>query len=107
MGVSADSPGMLTPFRRMLGLPFTLLSDPQLSCADSYGVGTVGATHPMALTYPKNRFLQPALLIWRRDGSLAHQWLQRSKITNLYGASNRPSPAQILELVSEAAQPAT
>jgi len=100
-GVAADSPQQLTRMRSKLAIPFTMLSDPQLTTADQLQVVT-SSRHPMARKYPRKAFLQPGLFIWRETGELVYQWRQTPKITNLFGASNRPTPEQILELTETA-----
>lgn len=92
-GVAADSPEQLTRFREEIGIPaaFGLLSDPDLTTADLLGV-QISKRHPKAKSYPRKAFLQPGLFIWRKDGSVAYQWRQTPKITNLFGAANRPAP---------------
>jgi hypothetical protein len=60
----------------------------------------VSVLHPTVRTYPKRSFLQPALFVWRRDGTLAHRWCQtESSLTNLYGARGRPRADQVLQVV--------
>lgn len=99
-GVAADSARQLARFRDRYGLPCTMLSDPELVTAGALGVRTM-SKHPMSLTYPRKAFLQPAMFVWLRDGTLVHQWIQTPKITNLYGASNRPSPEQLVQLIRQ------
>lgn len=108
LGVSADTPARLQKFREKLELPFTLLSDPMLTTAAALGVPVatkanfvaVSVLHPTVRTYPKRSFLQPALFVWRRDGTLAHRWCQtESSLTNLYGARGRPRADQVLQVV--------
>jgi peroxiredoxin len=110
LGVCADTPPVLKQFRERLGLPFTMLSDPQLLTAAALDVPTASkanlwataALHRVVLTYPKKSYLQPSLFIWTRDGTLAHEWRQtESSLTNLYGARGRPTGAQVLERVRE------
>ena len=108
LGVSADTPARLQKFREKLELPFTLLSDPMLTTAAALGVPVatkanfvaVSVLHPTVRTYPKRSFLQPALFVWRRDGTLTHRWCQtESSLTNLYGARGRPRADQVLQVV--------
>lgn len=55
--------------------------------------------HPRALpALPKKAFLQPAVFVWRA-GELRYGWRQRETITNLFGARNRPTTAQLLDIV--------
>ena len=75
-GVSADDPERLARFRAELGIPYTMLSDPDLTCAEILGVAT-SSRHPMASRYPRGAFLQPGLFVWRRDGSEVHRWVQK------------------------------
>ncbi len=61
------------------------------------------ALHPIILSYPKRSFMQPALFVWRQDGTLAHQWRQtESSLTNLYGARGRPRAEQVLDIARAA-----
>ena len=110
LGVSADTPARLQKFREKLELPFTLLSDPMLTTAAALGVPVatkanfvaVSVLHPTVRTYPKRSFLQPALFVWRRDGTLTHRWCQtESSLTNLYGARGRPRADQVLQVVRD------
>lgn len=111
IGVCADKPAALAAFRDKLALPFTLLSDPMLVTAGKLDVPTAtranlwatAMLHPIVRTYPKKSFLQPSLFVWRRDGTLAHEWRQtESSLTNFYGARGRPTAEQILDIVRRA-----
>lgn len=97
-GVAADSPEQLRAMRDKLSIPQTLLSDPDLRCAEVFKVAT-SRRHPMARRYPRGAFLQPALFVWQSSGELVYQWRQTPKVTNLFGASNRPTPEQTLEIL--------
>lgn len=110
-GVCCDDVDTIAAFRARLKLPYTLLSDPLLTCADSLAAPVSNrrsfysayALHAKELArYPAKRFFQPALFVWRRDGSLAYEWRQRSKISNLYGATGRPSAAHVLAHIRDA-----
>jgi len=96
LGVSADAPATLSKFVAKHSLPFTLLSDPQLETARQLEVPT-SSRHPMARKYPARAFLQPALFIWRADGTLAHQWRQTPSLLTFYGARGRPGPDDVLD----------
>lgn len=87
---------------RRYELPYTQLSDPQLEIAARLDVPTLGPPHPASLKYPKRAFLQPALFIWLRDGTLAHQWRQTPSLKTLYGARGRPSPEDVLRHTRDA-----
>jgi peroxiredoxin len=110
LGVSADTSVHLQSFREERDLPFTMLSDPMLTTAAALDVPVatkanflaVSLLHPSVRTYPKRSFMQPALFIWRRDGTLAHRWRQtESSLTNLYGARGRPRADQVLQVVRD------
>ena len=107
-GVAADTPERLRAFRDQLALPFTQLSDPMLATADTLespratraNLLATMVLHPVVRTYPRKSFLQPALFVWRRDGTLAHEWRQtESSLTNLYGARGRPTADQVLGIL--------
>lgn len=107
-GVSADTCARLRQLREELRLPFSMLSDPMLTTADVLQVPTASKAnliatsvlHPIVRTYPKRSFLQPALFVWRGDGTLVHAWRQtKSGLTNLYGALGRPHADQVLQIV--------
>ena len=113
LGVAADTPERLGAFRAELSLPFRMLSDPMLETARVFDVPTASRAnyaatavlHPMILSYPERSYLQPALFVWRGDGTLAHAWRQtESGLTNLYGARGRPAPEQVLEIVRSIAE---
>jgi len=99
--VATDASDTLERFRDKHQLPFTLLSDPELRCADALEVPT-SARHPMALTYPKRAFLQPALFVWLRSGELAYAWRQTPRLKNLFGAAGRPSGEDVRRITAEA-----
>jgi peroxiredoxin len=100
LGVSADSPEELAQMREKHGIPFTFLSDPQLTCHEQLDV-PVSRRHPKARSYPRKAFLQPALFVWRQDGTVAYEWRQTPRITNLFGASSRLPASQVLSIVRD------
>jgi peroxiredoxin len=109
-GVSADTVPALRRFREDSDLPFTMLSDPMLATAAALEVPiatkanyfAVSLLHPTVHSYPKRSFLQPALFVWRGDGTLAHRWCQtESSLTNLYGARGRPRADQVLQVLRD------
>jgi peroxiredoxin len=100
LGVAADSVKQLQVFSKLHEIPYTLLSDPQLTMAETLEVPTFNK-HPMSPTYPKGAFLQPAFFVWSQDGKLVYQWRQTAKLKNLFGASGRPSPEQIISIARE------
>ena len=115
LGVSADTPADLRRFREKLDLPFTMLSDPMLATASALDVPVasranftaVSVIHPTVRTYPRRSFMQPALFVWGRDGTLRHQWRQtESSLTNLYGARGRPRADSRGEFLGNLAEPA-
>jgi hypothetical protein len=107
--VAADTPDTLRAFRSEYELPYTLLSDPQLVSAEaldtpvSTAKGYYGALalHPSIRHYPRKAFLQPALLIWK-GSDLRYEWRQTEKLRNLFGATGRPSGADVVRLVTDA-----
>lgn len=108
VGVAADTPETLKQFRADLGLDYLMLSDPQLVCGQELDTPVTTrksyygslALHPEIRDYPRKAFLNPALFIWR-DGDLVYEWRQTESVLNLFGARGRPSPAQVLDIVSE------
>jgi hypothetical protein len=69
--------------------------------ADALDVPT-SSKHPMARAYPKKAFLQPALFVYRPDGTLVHAWRQTPGLLNVYGAAGRPSGADTLRIAEAA-----
>jgi len=87
-----------------------MLSDPMLLAAEAldspvstkHTFAVTLPLHPVALpALPKKAFLQPAVFVWH-EGKLVHQWRQSEKITNLFGARNRPTAAQLLDIARKA-----
>ena len=107
IGLAVDTPERLATFRDRHDIPYVMLSDPKLSSAVPLGIpvsskanfAATATIHPVLLTYTKKAYLQPALFIWLRDGTLACQWRQTSKLSNLLGARGRPTGDQIVEIV--------
>jgi peroxiredoxin len=107
--LAADTPARLAAFRDQHDLPYTMLSDPDLTSAEMLDIPVSSlanfaatlALHPVLLTYPKRAYLQPAVFVWLRDGTLAYEWRQTSKLSNLFGAKGRPTGGQIVDIVRE------
>lgn len=91
---SADPPEVSEKFRQDLGLTFPILSDPQLTLAQSLKVPTFNK-HPQALRYPKRAFLQPSVFIWNAQGKLLFEWRMKAGLWNLFGAVKRMAPEEI------------
>ena len=107
--MAADARDVLKKFHDRLRSPHVMLSDPMLLTGELLdspvsSKPTFAATlplHPEALpALPKKAFLQPAVFVWQ-NGKLAHEWRQTEKITNLLGARNRPTAAQLLSWVKK------
>jgi peroxiredoxin len=105
--VCAETVEQIAEFKGRLRLPYTLMSDRDLLCADKLGVPLTGlrgytgslALHPIGVPMFKHRkFLQPSVFIWRKDGTRAHSWKQAETMKNLYGARGRPTGEEIVEL---------
>ena len=107
-GVAADAPDVIKKMVDELDLPFTMLSDPQLICGDTLNAPLASRKsyitslpiHPEIRAYRRRSYLQPAIYIWKSD-RIRHQWRQTEKLTNLYGARNRPRGADILRLATD------
>ena len=101
IGVSADPPAVNKAFCSKHRLPFLILSDTEARIAELLFVPT-STKHPMALMrgYP-NGFLQPAVFIFDAEGNKRFEWIQKPKVKNLFGASKRISPQEILEKATE------
>jgi hypothetical protein len=94
--VSADSPAASRRYREKRQLPFTCLADEDHRVADRFAI-PIGRWHPMAWGY-QDGFTQPAILAYRGDEGI-YAYVAEPKLTNLYGASGRPSPEQVLEAI--------
>jgi hypothetical protein len=87
-------------------LSFKMLSDPQLISADRLDLPvatpktyySARAWHREIRRYPKPSFLQPALLVWKRQ-DLVYEWRQAETLMNLLGARGRPSGSEVFDIV--------
>ena len=97
-GISADGPAALQRFteRCQIDPRIEMLSDPELATHEAWNI-PLGRKHPMARRYPRKAFLQPAVLLFDRSGSERFDWRVRPGLLNLYGATGRISPSEILE----------
>ena len=96
LGLSADKPKALRKFTKKLDTSYTFLSDPKLTAHDKLDV-PVQRAHPMAPTYKKGAFLQPAIFIWTPDGRLRWHWYNDSRMGTLYGATGRITAKTVLK----------
>ena len=101
IGVSADPPEVNKRFRNKHRLPFPILSDPHARIAGPLKIPT-STKHPMAKMrrYP-NGFMQPSFFLFGPGGEMKFEWIQNPKATNLFGATRRLSPEEILEKSKE------
>ena len=97
--ISTDSPSQSLKFKRSKRAGFTFLSDEDHQVADQYGV-PVQRNHPMSHTY-RDGFIQPAVFAYKKDEPV-FEFIQKPKAINLWGASGRPSPEQILKILRKA-----
>jgi len=108
IGLASDTEAQLHEFRADHDLPFEMLSDPMLITGEALDVpisskkGYLGALslHPVIRHLPKKAFLQPAFFVWS-GRELRYEWRQTEKLRNLFGATGRPSPEQILALTGD------
>jgi len=101
LGVSADPPKVNSRFQEKYQLPFEFLSDPLAELATALGV-PLSTKHPMAKVRKyTNGFTQPAVFILEPAGNILFSWVQNPKITNLFGATRRMEPDEILSKVQE------
>ena len=77
-------------------IDFDLLSDEDHAIADLYKI-PIQSVHPKAKDY-QDGFIQPAVFVFRGEEEI-FTFIQKPKILNLWGATGRPSPEQILEAV--------
>ena len=92
--VSVDSPADSRRYREKRGIPFRCLADEDHRVADRFAI-PIGRWHPKAWGY-QDGFTQPAILGYRGDEGI-YAYVAEPKLTNLYGASGRPSPEQVVE----------
>jgi peroxiredoxin len=94
--ISADSPKSNQRFRKKMKIDFDLLSDEDHAIADRYTI-PIQRVHPKANDY-QDGFIQPAVFVFRGEEEI-FSFIQKPTILNLWGASGRPTPDQILEAV--------
>jgi peroxiredoxin len=101
VGVSADPPEVNEKFRKKHGLPFPVLSDTHARITGPLRIPT-STKHPMAMMrgYP-NGFMQPAFFLFDSEGGKKFEWIQNPKVKNLFGATKRMTPEEILEKSKE------
>ena len=108
--MAADAQDVLKKLHDGVRSPHVMLSDPMLLTGEALdspvsSKATFAVTlplHPVALpALPKKAFLQPAVFVWHK-GKLVHEWRQSAKMTNLFGARNRPTATQLLDIVKKA-----
>jgi hypothetical protein len=58
--------------------------------------------HPATKKY-QDGFIQPAVFVYRGETEV-FTFVQKPKMTNLWGAARRPEPAQVLDTVEKASQ---
>lgn len=104
-GIATDTQEQLSDLRLALDLPFTMLSDPLLTSAKAFDIpvssktsyATSLALHPVIRHLPKRAFLQPSFFLWSGKEQ-RYAWRQTEKLRNLFGATGRPSPQDILDI---------
>jgi peroxiredoxin len=99
--ISADHPKASAKLQDKLKTDFIYLSDPQLEITEHLNIKT-SSHHPMARTYPIKQFMQPAVIIWDREGQSVFEWTIQPKLTNLFGAAKRMTVDEILAKAKEA-----
>ncbi len=62
--------------------------------ADAWGI-PISRKHPSARMY-SDGFIQPAVIVTRGEQRV-FTFIQKPKMTNLWGAARRPEPAQVLK----------
>lgn len=97
--ISCDSPEANQRFRKKLSIPFPLLTDRDHAVADRFGI-PIARKHPKAWLfsdYPDG-FIQPAVFAYLGEEE-AFRFIQTPSTVNLWGAANRPDPAQVVAAV--------
>ena len=94
--ISVDSPEASRRYRERRGIPFRCLADEDHRVADRFAI-PIGRWHPKAWGY-QDGFTQPAILAYAGEQGI-FAYVAEPKLTNLWGASGRPSPEQVLEAI--------
>jgi peroxiredoxin len=92
--ISADPPERSKDFKVGRRVDFTFLSDVDHAVADIYNI-PIQRSHPMSHTY-KDGFIQPAIFAYKGEEAI-FEFIQTPKASNVWGASGRPSPKQVLK----------
>lgn len=96
--ISADPPAKNRSFwREKTGVTWPTLADEDHAVADQFAVPIQRKVHPAAKRY-KDGFIQPAVFVYRGEEEL-FRFIAIPKFTNLWGASGRPEPKQVLDEV--------
>ena len=96
--ISADPPQKNRDFKAGKRVDFTFLSDVDHAVADVYNI-PIQRSHPMSPTY-KDGFIQPAIFAYKGEEEI-FKFIQMPKPSNIWGASGRPSPKQVLKELQE------
>ncbi len=94
--ISADPPEASRKWRTEWAIPFVMLSDPDHAIADRYAIA-ISRRHPTARKY-RDGFIQPAILAYRGEEEI-YRFIAVPGLMNLYGATGRPSPGEILAAI--------
>ena len=99
--LSADSQRSNAKFRTTMRLPeeWPLLSDVDHAVADQYTI-PISRKHPQSKKYADG-FIQPAVFVYGKDEPM-FTFIQKPGMMNLWGASGRPSPKQVVAAVRKA-----
>lgn len=96
IGITNETPQVLKGWRDKHKLPFTFLSDQQMTMEHTLGIATTKSGHPMA------PFLQPSFIVIPREDRLAEfYWASEPGLLNIYGAAGRPSTKEMLNHVQQ------
>ena len=96
--ISADSAADNVRFRKKMKIDFELLSDVDHAVADAHGI-PIQRIHPKARNY-EDGFIQPAIFAYRGEEEI-YKFIQKPKILNLWGASGRPNPDEVLHKIEK------